>query len=106
TNDHRPRADEPVERTDPLGRRQFLRGLAGTGALVGAGGLLAACGSSGTPTPAAGSPTATGARKRAGSLEGRLTHGPGSGTPRPPPAVVPRPRSLLPHVRIPRCRSS
>src|SRR5215831_10013429 len=80
TNDHRPRADEPAERTDPLGRRQFLRGLAGTGALVGAGGLLAACGSSGTPTPAAGSPTATAARKRGGSLKVGLTGGSGSDT--------------------------
>jgi peptide/nickel transport system substrate-binding protein len=54
--------------------------VAGTGALVGAGGLLAACGSSGTPTPAAGSPTATAARKRGGSLKVGLTGGSGSDT--------------------------
>jgi peptide/nickel transport system substrate-binding protein len=45
------RSDEhvtPVLR-DALGRRQFLRGMAATGAVVGAGGLLAACGGSSTP---------------------------------------------------------
>src|SRR6266487_1750777 len=79
TNDHGPRADEPGIRTDPLGRRQFLRGLAGTGALAGAGGLLAACSSS-SSTPAASSPTATSARKRGGSLKVGLTGGSGSDT--------------------------
>jgi peptide/nickel transport system substrate-binding protein len=79
TNDHGARADEPGIRTDPLDRRQFLRGLAGTGALAGAGGLLAAC-SSGSSTPAASSPTATAARKRGGSLKVGLTGGSGSDT--------------------------
>src|SRR6266487_3829251 len=79
TNDHGPRADEPGIRTDPLGRRQFLRGLAGTGALAGAGGLLAACSSS-SSTPAASSPTATAARKKGGSLKVGLTGGSGSDT--------------------------
>ncbi len=79
TNDHGARADEPGIRTDPLDRRQFLRGLAGTGALAGAGGLLAAC-SSGSSTPAASSPTATSARKRGGSLKVGLTGGSGSDT--------------------------
>jgi peptide/nickel transport system substrate-binding protein len=49
-----------------LDRRQFLRGIAATGAVAGAGGLLAACGGNsghaGTPT------TVTGARKRGGDL--------------------------------------
>jgi peptide/nickel transport system substrate-binding protein len=79
TNDHGARADEPGIRTDPLGRRQFLRGLAGTGALAGAGGLLAACSSS-SSTPAASSPTATSARKKGGSLKVGLTGGSGSDT--------------------------
>jgi peptide/nickel transport system substrate-binding protein len=79
TNDHGARADEPGIRTDPLGRRQFLRGLAGTGALAGAGGLLAACSSS-SSTPAASSPTATSARRRGGSLKVGLTGGSGSDT--------------------------
>ena len=45
------RSDEhvtPVLR-DALGRRQFLRGVAATGVVAGAGGLLAACGGSSTP---------------------------------------------------------
>jgi peptide/nickel transport system substrate-binding protein len=79
TNDHGARADEPGIRTDPLGRRQFLRGLAGTGALAGAGGLLAACSSS-PSTPAASSPTATAARKKGGSLKVGLTGGSGTDT--------------------------
>jgi peptide/nickel transport system substrate-binding protein len=76
-NDHGTRAGGPRERPDPLGRRQFLRGLAGTGALAGAGSLLAACGS-GSSTPAA-SPTAT-ARRRGGALKVGLTGGSGSDT--------------------------
>jgi peptide/nickel transport system substrate-binding protein len=76
-NDHGTRAGEPGERPDPLGRRQFLRGLAGTGALASAGSLLAACGS-GSSTPAA-SPTAT-ARRKGGALKVGLTGGSGSDT--------------------------
>src|SRR4249920_1054855 len=79
-NDHPDRWDEPGERTDPLGRRQFLRGLAGAGALAGAGGLLAAC-SSGSPAPAASSsPAATAAKKPGGALKVGLTGGSGSDT--------------------------
>jgi peptide/nickel transport system substrate-binding protein len=77
-NDHPDRWDEPGERTDPLGRRQFLRGLAGTGVLAGAGGLLAACSSS-SPAPAASS-SATSAPKRGGALKVGLTGGSGSDT--------------------------
>jgi peptide/nickel transport system substrate-binding protein len=41
-----------------LGRRDFLRGIAATGAVAGAGGLLAACGgSSGSTSPAAAAST-------------------------------------------------
>src|SRR5215831_11116374 len=77
--DHEDRPGRPGERVDPLGRRQFLRGLAGTGVLAGAGGLLAACGSS-SSTPAASSPTATAARKKGGALKVGLTGGSGSDT--------------------------
>src|SRR5215475_6294407 len=77
--DHEDRPGRPGERVDPLGRRQFLRGLAGTGVLAGAGGLLAACGS-GSSTPAASSPTATAARKKGGALKVGLTGGSGSDT--------------------------
>ena len=51
------RSDEhvtPVLR-DALGRRQFLRGMAVTGAVAGAGGLLAACGGSSTPASSSAS---------------------------------------------------
>jgi peptide/nickel transport system substrate-binding protein len=61
-----------------LGRRQFLRGVAATGALAGPGGLLAACGPGSSGSPAA-SPSA-GARRRGGSLKVGLTGGSGSDT--------------------------
>jgi peptide/nickel transport system substrate-binding protein len=51
------RSDEhvtPVLR-DALGRRQFLRGMAATGVVASAGGLLAACGSSSTPASSSAS---------------------------------------------------
>ena len=60
-----------------LDRRQFLRGVAATGAMAGAGGLLAACGSSSTgttPTPA------NVGKKRGGNLRVGLTGGSGSDT--------------------------
>ena len=59
-----------------LGRRQFLRGLAATGALAGGGSLLAACSSASSSSPA---PAASGA-KRGGSLKVGLTGGSGSDT--------------------------
>jgi peptide/nickel transport system substrate-binding protein len=53
-----------------LGRRQFLRGIAATGALAGAGGILAACsGSSTSSTVAASTP------RRGGDLKVGLTGG-------------------------------
>ncbi len=58
---------------------QFLRGLAATGALAGAGSLLAACGG-GSSTPAASTPTAAAARKNGGALKVGLTGGSGSDT--------------------------
>src|SRR5215469_8455769 len=46
------RSDQPspARPAEGLGRRQFLRGMAATGALAGAGSLLAACGGSSHPT--------------------------------------------------------
>jgi peptide/nickel transport system substrate-binding protein len=69
------------EPRDPMGRRQFLRGVVATGALAGAGGLLSACssGSSGS-TGASASPSATGAPRRGGSLKVGLTGGSGTDT--------------------------
>jgi peptide/nickel transport system substrate-binding protein len=63
---------------DALGRRQFLRGLAATGAIAGTGSLLAACSSGSSASPAA-SPAST-ARHRGGSLKVGLTGGSGSDT--------------------------
>src|SRR5215475_7498018 len=71
--DHGDRPGRPGETADPLGRRQFLR------ALAGAGGLLAAC-SSGSPAPAASSPATAAARKQGGALKVGLTGGSGSDT--------------------------
>ena len=63
-----------------LGRRDFLRGVAATGAVAGAGGLLAACGSSSkTPTSDASSSSVV-RKKRGGSLKVGLTGGSGSDT--------------------------
>ena len=60
-----------------LGRRQFLRGIAATGAMAGAGSLLAACGgaSSGSTQPAQ-----TGRPRRGGNLKLGLTGGSSSDT--------------------------
>jgi peptide/nickel transport system substrate-binding protein len=60
-----------------LDRRQFLRGVAGAGAVVGAGGLLAACG--GSSTKSSGTPVSA-AKKRGGNLKVGLTGGSGSDT--------------------------
>src|SRR5690348_6757878 len=77
--DHGDRPGRPGDTADPPGRRQFLRGVAGAGALAGVGGLLAAC-SSGSPAPAASSPAATAAKKPGGALKVGLTGGSGSDT--------------------------
>jgi peptide/nickel transport system substrate-binding protein len=69
------------EQRDPLGRRQFLRGVAATGALAGAGGILSACssGSAGSPG-ASSSPSANAAPRRGGNLKVGLTGGSGTDT--------------------------
>jgi peptide/nickel transport system substrate-binding protein len=72
------RSDEgqvPAARHGALDRRQFLRGIAATGAVAGAGGLLAACGSSGT----GGTPVSAG-RKRGGDLKVGLSGSSGADT--------------------------
>ena len=72
---------QPSDREDSgstLDRRQFLRGLAATGAIAGTGGLLAACSSgSSSSAPVA---AASGARRKGGSLKVGLTGGSGSDT--------------------------
>ena len=78
-NDHRNGWGEPGEYEGHPDRRQFLRGLAATGALAGAGSLLAACGGSSSPSPAS-TPTASAARKKGGALKVGLTGGSGSDT--------------------------
>src|SRR5262249_14579578 len=75
---------EPGEHAAQPDRRQFLRGLAATGALAGAGGLLTACGS-GSSSPAASTPAAAAARKKGGALKVGLTGRSGPGPPDPPP---------------------
>ncbi len=60
-----------------LDRRQFLRGVAATGAVAGTGGLLAACGGS---SKSAGSVSGNGAPKRGGNLKLGLTGGSSSDT--------------------------
>src|SRR5260221_11717351 len=69
------------ELRDPLGRRQFLRGVAATGALAGAGGILSACssGSAGSPGGSSSRP-ANGAPRRGGNLKVGLTGGSGTDT--------------------------
>jgi peptide/nickel transport system substrate-binding protein len=64
-----------MERSAHLDRRQFLRGIAATGA--GAGGLLAACSSSGTTSSA---PAKAGGGKRGGSLKVGLSGSSGADT--------------------------
>ncbi len=54
-----------------LGRRQFLRGIAATGAIAGAGGLLTACSGSSTSSH----PVASASPKRGGDLKVGLTGG-------------------------------
>ncbi len=79
-NDHGNGWGEPREYSEPSGpgRREFLRGLAATGALAGAGSLLAACGG-GSLTPAS-TPTAPAAGRSGGALKVGLTGGSGSDT--------------------------
>jgi peptide/nickel transport system substrate-binding protein len=78
-NNHENGWGEPGEHTALPGRREFLRGMAATGALAGAGGLLAACGS-GSSSPAASTPTGPATRRKGGALKVGLTGGSGSDT--------------------------
>ena len=66
-------------RPEGFGRRQFLRGIAGTGVIAGAGGLLAACGgsSSGNTSSLA---QASRSVRRGGTLKLGLTGGSSSDT--------------------------
>ena len=61
-----------------LDRRQFLRGIAVTGAFAGAGGLLAACGGSSTSSSSAPAGPAT--KKTGGSLKVGLSGSSGADT--------------------------
>jgi peptide/nickel transport system substrate-binding protein len=72
--------DQILQARDALGRRQFLRGVAVTGALAGTSGFLAACSSGGGSTGASSAPSATGAARKGGSLKVGLTGGSGSDT--------------------------
>ncbi|MGN6793492.1 MAG: ABC transporter substrate-binding protein [Streptosporangiaceae bacterium] len=75
------RLDQSQEQPDPMGRRQFLRGLAATGALAGTGGFLAACSSGGGgSTGSTSTPKANGAPRGGGNLKVGLTGGSGSDT--------------------------
>jgi len=68
-----------MERSDEgLGRRQFLRGIAATGAVAGAGGLLAACGGSGTSSSRTPAPVVGG--KSGGNLKVGLSGSSGTDT--------------------------
>ena len=78
-NDHGNGWGEPGGHTELPGRRQFLRGLAATGALAGAGSLLAACGGSSSSSPAS-TPTAPAGARKGGALKVGLTGGSGSDT--------------------------
>ncbi len=81
TPHHHERPDRPGQGPGSPGRRDFLRGLAITGAVAGAGGALAACSgssSSGSSEPATQGPGA--ARHRGGDLKVGLTGGSGSDT--------------------------
>src|SRR5690348_2651292 len=68
-----------MERSDEgLGRRQFLRGIAATGAVAGAGGLLAACGGSSTSSSKTPAPVVGG--KSGGNLKVGLSGSSGTDT--------------------------
>ncbi len=71
--------DSSDQQQPGLQRRQFLQGVAASGAFVGVSGLLAACGSGGS-TPAAGTSSSAAARRRGGNLKLGLTGGSGSDT--------------------------
>jgi peptide/nickel transport system substrate-binding protein len=63
-----------------LGRRHFLRGVAGAGAAVGAGGILAACSSNSSTSPSPGGSPVAKDQKPGGDLKVGLTGGSSSDT--------------------------
>jgi peptide/nickel transport system substrate-binding protein len=63
-----------------LGRRQFLRGVAATGAVVGAGGLLAACSSSGSGAKPSASAASKVVKRYGGNLKVGMSGGSSSDT--------------------------
>jgi peptide/nickel transport system substrate-binding protein len=71
-------ASGELTRGDLLGRRQILRGIAATGVIAGASGLLAACGGSASPGTAPAVKST--ARKRGGNLKVGLSGGSGTDT--------------------------
>src|SRR5215472_10187911 len=78
---HHERSDRPEQRWGPLGRRDFLRGLAITGAVAGTGGMLAACSGSGSSGSGPTTPAKAGGKlKRGGALKVGLTGGSGTDT--------------------------
>src|SRR5262245_46545237 len=79
-NDHADRRGDLGERANLPDRRQFLRGLAATGVLTGAGGLLAACGGSSSSSPSSGATPVAKAPKAGGALKVGLTGGSGTDT--------------------------
>ena len=66
-------------RAEGLGRRQFLRGIAATGAVAGTGSLLAACGGSSSEAPKQAT-QASRSLRRGGNLKLGLTGGSSSDT--------------------------
>jgi peptide/nickel transport system substrate-binding protein len=75
------RSDERLTRLpgEAPGRRQFLRGIAATGAVAGAGGLLAACGGS-AKSPQANAAASNAPKRRGGNLKVGLAGGSSSDT--------------------------
>jgi peptide/nickel transport system substrate-binding protein len=72
--------DSTPRRAAGLGRRQFLRGIAATGAVAGAGSLLAACGGGPSPSGANNANQTSRTLRRGGNLKLGLTGGSSSDT--------------------------
>ena len=72
--------DSTARRGQGLGRRQFLRGIAATGAVAGAGSLLAACGGGSSSDAAKPATQTSRSLRRGGNLQLGLTGGSSSDT--------------------------
>jgi peptide/nickel transport system substrate-binding protein len=72
--------DSTPRRAEGLGRRQFLRGIAATGAVAGAGSLLAACGGGSSPGTTKDATQTSRSLRRGGNLKLGLTGGSSSDT--------------------------